>query len=124
MPIAEAKATKKSAHDGHINRIKGLSRSERNAKVKILKRGYDSADATDAEDNDKIVIVRMRVNPRRWAKMNPGERNQYMGRRRDELLAELSLGDGHERVVFFCDEGTPAKSYLQKIAQEFDIDLT
>jgi hypothetical protein len=102
-----------------------MDRTNRNAKFNVLKRGFLATDETDAVDNDKLVIVRMRVNIRKYEAADAAGKEAIIEQRRDELLSELGLdAHGRERVVFQLDTyrgGAP--QYLSEVASEYDIDI-
>lgn len=114
-----------NAQANHVTRIKAMSRANRNAKFNVLQRGFLAADETDAVNNDKLVIVRMRVNIRKYEAADAAGKDAIIHDRVDELLAELGLdANGRERVVFqldVCRGG--AKQYLAEVATEYDIDI-
>ena len=116
---------RENAQSGHVDRIKAMDRTNRNAKFNVLKRGFLATDETDAVDNDKLVIVRMRVNIRKYEAADVAGKEAIIEQRRDELLSELGLdANGRERVVFqvdVCRGG--AKQYLSEVATEYDIDI-
>jgi len=116
---------RENAQSGHVTRIKGLDRASRNAKFNVLKRGYQGSDLTDAEGNDKLVIVRMRVNIRKYEAADAAGKEVIIAQRRDELLSELGLSaNGEDRVVFQVDTCRGgAKQYLSEVATEYDIDI-
>jgi len=115
---------KENAQSGHVTRIKGLERAVRNVKFNVLQRAFAASDATDAETNDRLVVVRTRINLRRYAQANPAGKTEIINQRRDELLSELGLpSQGHERVVFQIDLDGWAQAYLDSLKTEYDIDL-
>jgi hypothetical protein len=115
---------KENAQSGHVDRIKGLDRAARNVKFNVLQRAFAAADKTDADTNDKLVIVRMRINLRLYNAADAAGKEAMIEQRRDELLSELGLNSsGEERVVFQVDLNGWAKAYLASVASEYDIDL-
>jgi hypothetical protein len=115
---------KENAQSGHVDRIKGLDRATRNVKFNVLQRAFAAADKTDADTNDKLVMVRMRINLRRYNAADAAGKEAIIEQRRDELLSELGLSSsGDERVVFQVDLNGWAQAYLASVASEYDIDL-
>jgi hypothetical protein len=125
MRAALPNAAKDSAQEAHVRRIKALvGRAARGAKIRVLQRAFIPEHVVDAEVNDAIVVVRMRVNLRHYNEADEAGKQAILAQRRDQLLQEMKLdAGGHARVVFQVDTMGWARGYLDLVRAEYDIDV-